>query len=73
VSELGPNAHGEHLDPGRVADCALALPPAADGAGPGGVLVVAPRAETDQHEDEQDGDQHGASCPRQRWRTSGTG
>jgi hypothetical protein len=42
ISELGPNAFGERLDPGRVADCYLALPfPTQDG--PGGVLVVAPR------------------------------
>jgi hypothetical protein len=44
VSELGPNAFGEPVDPGRV-DCYLVLPlPAeADGDGVGGVLVVAPR------------------------------
>ncbi|HEY2959114.1 MAG TPA: hypothetical protein VGM21_13035 [Actinomycetota bacterium] len=45
VSELGPNADGEHLDPGRVADCYLALPlPVHNGAGAGRVLVVAARA-----------------------------
>jgi hypothetical protein len=45
VSELGPNALGEHLDPGRVADCYLALPlPAEEEIGGGRVLVVAPRA-----------------------------
>ncbi len=45
MSELGPNAYGELCDPGRVADCYLALPlPAEDRAGPGRVLVVAPRA-----------------------------
>jgi hypothetical protein len=43
VSELGPNAHGELPDPGRVADCYLALPLPADD-GPARVLVVAPRA-----------------------------
>jgi len=44
VSELGPNAYGEVCDPGRVTDCYLALPLAAeDGDGPGRVLVVAPR------------------------------
>jgi hypothetical protein len=43
VSELGPNAFGEPVDPGRV-DCNLALPPPADDADEqGGVLVVAPR------------------------------
>jgi hypothetical protein len=45
VSELGPNAHGETLAPGRVAGCYLALPLPAHGQdGPGRVLVVAPRA-----------------------------
>jgi hypothetical protein len=45
VSELGPNAFGEPLDPGRVSDCYLALPlPADDEARPKRVLVVAPRA-----------------------------
>jgi len=45
VSELGPNAYGETVDPGRVSDCSLALPlPAEDETGLGGVLVVAPRA-----------------------------
>jgi hypothetical protein len=45
VSELGPNAYGEVLDPGRVADCYLALPLPSHGEdGPGRVLVVAPRA-----------------------------
>jgi hypothetical protein len=44
VSELGPNAFGEWCDPGRVADCCLALPLPAHGEdGPGRVLVVAPR------------------------------
>jgi len=43
VSELGANADGELCDPGRVADCYLAVP-VDDGAGPGRVLVVAPRA-----------------------------
>jgi hypothetical protein len=45
VSELGPNADGEWCDPGRVADCYLALPlPVHNEAGAGRVLVVAPRA-----------------------------
>jgi hypothetical protein len=44
VSELGPNAYGEVCDPGRVADCYLALPLPAGEEGPGRVLVVAPRA-----------------------------
>jgi len=47
VSELGPNAYGEVLDPGRVAACYLGLllpaPPAGEPE-PGRVLVVAPRA-----------------------------
>lgn len=46
MSELGPNAFGEPVEPGRV-DCYLGLPLALDQAederGPGGVLVVAPR------------------------------
>ena len=43
MSELGPNAYGELCDPGRVADCYLALP-LPTGDGPGRVLVVAPRS-----------------------------
>jgi len=44
VSELGPNAFGEPVEPGRVG-CYLAVPlPLAEGADEqGGVLVVAPR------------------------------
>jgi hypothetical protein len=45
VSELGPNAFGELVEPGRV-DCYLALPlppEDEDEGGVGGVLVVAPR------------------------------
>jgi hypothetical protein len=44
VSELGPNAFGEPVDPGRV-DCYLALPLPAeeDEDGVAAVLVVAPR------------------------------
>jgi hypothetical protein len=43
VSELGPNAFGEPVEPGRV-DCYLGLPlPADEDEGLGGVLVVAPR------------------------------
>jgi hypothetical protein len=44
VSELGPNASGEPVEPGRV-DCylGLPLPPAEEEERPGGVLVVAPR------------------------------
>jgi hypothetical protein len=47
VSELGPNAHGEALNPGRVSDCYLGLllpPPPAGEPEAGRVLVVAPRA-----------------------------
>jgi hypothetical protein len=45
VAQLGTNAHGEILEPGRVPDCylGLLLDPAA-GAKPAGVLVVAPAA-----------------------------
>jgi hypothetical protein len=43
VSELGPNALGEPVEPGRV-DCYLGLPlPPQDEDAQGGVLVVAPR------------------------------
>jgi hypothetical protein len=43
VSELGPNAFGEPVEPGRV-DCYLGLPfPADEEDEQGGVLVVAPR------------------------------
>jgi hypothetical protein len=47
VSELGPNAHSETLDPGRVGDCYLGLllpPPPAGEPEAGHLLVVAPRA-----------------------------
>jgi hypothetical protein len=45
VAQLGANAFGEILEPGRVPDCylGLRLDPAA-GAEPAGVLVVAPAA-----------------------------
>jgi hypothetical protein len=48
VSELGPNAFGEQLQPGLVADCYLAVlldqPLAEFAPEPGSVLVVAPAA-----------------------------
>jgi hypothetical protein len=43
VAQLGANAHGEVLEPGRVPDCYLGLLLADDVQGPG-VLVVAPAA-----------------------------
>jgi hypothetical protein len=43
VAQLGANAHGEILKPGRVPDCYLGLLLADDLQGPG-VLVVAPAA-----------------------------
>ena len=45
MAQLGANAHGEVLVPGRVPDCylGLRLDPAA-GAEPAGVLVVSPAA-----------------------------
>jgi hypothetical protein len=45
VEQLGVNAHGEALKPGRVRDCflGLLLDPAEDGEA-AGVLVVAPAA-----------------------------
>jgi hypothetical protein len=47
VSELGPNAYGEVLNPGRVGDCYLGLllpPPPAGEPEAGRVLVVGPAA-----------------------------
>jgi hypothetical protein len=48
VLRLGPNAYGEHLRPGRVADCYLGIlldqPLAEIAPEPGRVLVVAPAA-----------------------------
>jgi hypothetical protein len=48
VRRLGPNAYGEQLRPGRVADCYLAIlldqPLAELAPEPGRVLVVAPAA-----------------------------
>jgi hypothetical protein len=48
VRRLGPNAHGEQLEPGRVSDCYLAIlldqPLAEIAPEPGRVLVVAPAA-----------------------------
>jgi hypothetical protein len=47
VDQLGPNAHGELLEPGRVADCylALLLPPGPAGEPEAGtVLIVGPAA-----------------------------
>jgi hypothetical protein len=47
VDQLGPNALGEALEPGRVADCYLGLllpPPPAGEPEAGTVLVVAPAA-----------------------------
>jgi hypothetical protein len=45
VGQLGANAHGEVLEPGRVSDCylGLLLDPPGD-QHPGRVLVVAPAA-----------------------------
>jgi hypothetical protein len=45
VDQFGPNAFGDTLQPGRVADCYLGLHlDPADHAEPAGVLVVAPAA-----------------------------
>jgi hypothetical protein len=47
VDQLGPIAHGETLEPGRVADCylGLLLPPGSAGEPEAGtVLIVAPAA-----------------------------
>jgi hypothetical protein len=43
VVQLGANAHGEVLEPGRMSDCYLGLRLADDVQGPG-VLVVVPAA-----------------------------
>jgi hypothetical protein len=44
VSQLGANAFGEVLEPGRIADCYLGLPLDAEDAEAAGVLVVTPAA-----------------------------
>jgi hypothetical protein len=44
VAQLGANAHGEILEPGRVPDCYLALRLDSDDTKAAGVLVVAPAA-----------------------------
>jgi hypothetical protein len=44
VAQLGANAHGEVLEPGRVPDCYLGLRLEADDTELAGVLVVAPAA-----------------------------
>jgi hypothetical protein len=56
VAQIGANAHGEILEPGRVPDCyvGLRLDPA-DGAEPAGVLVVAPAALLDPAVPQPDG------------------
>jgi hypothetical protein len=54
VAQLGANAHGEVLEPGRVPDCYLGLLLADDVQGPG-VLVVAPAALLDPAVPQPDG------------------
>jgi hypothetical protein len=56
VAQLGANAFGEVLEPGRVPDCYLGLPldPAGD-AEQGSVLVVAPAALLHPHVPQPDG------------------
>jgi hypothetical protein len=44
VAQLGANAFGEVLEPGRVPDCYLGLRLDPDDTEPAGVLVVAPAA-----------------------------
>jgi hypothetical protein len=47
VDQLGPNAFGETIEPGRVADCYLGLllpPPPAGEPEAGTILIVAPAA-----------------------------
>jgi hypothetical protein len=56
VSQLGANALGEVLEPGRVADCYLGLRlDPADAAEEAGVLVVAPAALLHPHVPQPDG------------------
>jgi hypothetical protein len=59
VQRLGPNAHGEQLQPGRVADCYLGIlldqPLAEIAPEPGRVLVVAPAALLDEEIPQPDG------------------
>jgi hypothetical protein len=44
LAQLGANAHGEVLEPGRVPDCYLGLHLYSDDSDAAGVLVVAPAA-----------------------------
>ena len=44
MAQLGRNAHGEVLEPGRVPDCYLGLHLDPDDSEAAGVLVVAPAA-----------------------------
>jgi hypothetical protein len=47
VDQLGPNALGEVLEPGRISDCYLGLllpPPSAGEPEAGTILIVAPTA-----------------------------
>jgi hypothetical protein len=55
VTQLGANAFGEILEPGRVADCYLGLRLDPDDAQAAGVLVVAPAALLHPHVPQPDG------------------
>jgi hypothetical protein len=56
VAQLGANAHGEVLEPGRVADCYLGLRlDPDDDAQAAGVLVVSPAALLHPHVPQPDG------------------
>jgi hypothetical protein len=66
MAQLGANAHGEILEPGRVSDCYLGLrldPPGH--TEPAGVLVVAPTALLHPHIPRRRGDRRLARRPRQ--------
>jgi hypothetical protein len=63
VDQLGPNALGEVLEPGRVADCylGLLLPPGSAGEPEAGtILIVAPAALLHPRVPQPDGPQHTA-------------
>jgi hypothetical protein len=56
VSELGANALGEILEPGRVSDCSLGLRlDPADGTEAAGVLIVGPAVLRDPAVPQPDG------------------
>jgi hypothetical protein len=72
VSRLGPNAYGEQLQPGRIADCYLGIlldqPLAELAPEPGRVLVVAPAALLHREIPQRDGQVRScATCASGAW------